>query len=667
MTFTRPRLRHACLAAVLALSDVALALAYGNPAAWGLVALPAVALFLRLRVPLRFATVLVWISRLLIATLVVTGLDIAPLVGLALSVFAGLFLMDEAAFPPGRAVLPAALAVLLAAAFHPTAPHLEALMWACGGVMLLWLASGVEGAVRPRRLAAIALFAVPSAVAGETLVRFLPWAQPHVERTTARFITPQTGETGLGAGPWLGGVEQLTMVKRLLMRLWSDHPMTLRTAVYTRFNGRIWNVANDQRASRPLARAPGGVDTTEDWSRSVPGEWLVPSGVDSGAPGSLARVVVVAPLTSVLPAPAGVQAVRSSEPNMRVDTFGLVLAPSRIPAVYGFKHTGRPEPARDSDAALAADCLSLPPAVDPRVRALAAELGPATASVDEKIRRTVVDLQSRCRYSLKVGQWKTGDPVSEFLFDKKKGYCEYFATSAVLLLRLQGVPARYVTGFSVRSRSRRGDHFLVRASDAHAWAEVLVPGEGWVEVDATPPADYAAVQDELAMSASEELLEDMRARWSDFMARLREGGWGPILSGLWSQLGGVMRSPLPWIAAVLAASALWRRRRRRRTVAPPNAASRADDVDPALRACFDRLEHVWTRAGHPRPRHRAPLEHALALPHEGASLRRLSAEVVESFYRNAYGGQPIPPEETARLAADLERALRSAESPRTAR
>ena len=63
--------------------------------------------------------------------------------------------------------------------------------------------------------------------------------------------------------------------------------------------------------------------------------------------------------------------------------------------------------------------------------------------------------QARCRYSLDVGAFKTKDPLAEFLFDKKKGYCEYFASATVMLLRLQGVPARYVNGLSVRDADRR--------------------------------------------------------------------------------------------------------------------------------------------------------------------------------------------------------------------
>jgi transglutaminase-like putative cysteine protease len=654
MRLVRPTFRHTCLALVLAVSDAALALSYGSPLAWALLALPAAALVVRVRVAPGIVAPLIWISRIMIAALAVAGTDIGPMAGVGLAFLAGFFLLDPDAFPAGRASLPAILSVLLAAAFDPTAPTVEPLAWGAAAFMLVWLVAGTAGVVRPRRVAAIALFIVPSAAAGKAIARFLPWAQPHVERVTARFIVPPTGETGLSAGAWLGSVEQLTLTKRMVLRLWSERPLSLRTGVYTRFSGRGWSAGTDHRPPIPFARASPSVAAPEDWQRRVPGEWLAVGTSDVEAGGERAHIVVAAPLLNALPAPAAIQAVRSTESNLQLDAFGVVLAPSRIPAVYGFQYAGRAEaPPLDGDPVVS-ECLTLPPTLDPRVRALAEQLGPPDASVDAKVRRTVADLQSRCRYSLKVGRWKTGDPVSEFLFDKKKGYCEYFATSTVLLLRLQGVPARYVTGFSVRAANRRGDHYVVRGSDAHAWAEALVPGEGWLEVDATPPGDYEAVQQELAMNAGEELIEALRSRWSDFVARLREGGWGLVLSGVASDLSWLWRGPVPWIAAMVVASALVRRRWRRRSASPPAVPSlRA--VDPALQSCFERLERLWLQAGHPRPRHRGPLEHTRALPDAHEELRRLSAEVVESFYRSAYGGQPIPPEEAARFAAALDR------------
>jgi protein-glutamine gamma-glutamyltransferase len=80
------------------------------------------------------------------------------------------------------------------------------------------------------------------------------------------------------------------------------------------------------------------------------------------------------------------------------------------------------------------------------------------------------------------------DPLSVFLFDEKRGYCEHFATAMVVMLRVTGVPSRIVTGFLGGSFNDIGSFYLVRASDAHAWVEVYTDATGWLSFEPTPPA-----------------------------------------------------------------------------------------------------------------------------------------------------------------------------------
>ena len=137
------------------------------------------------------------------------------------------------------------------------------------------------------------------------------------------------------------------------------------------------------------------------------------------------------------------------------------------------------------------ESLALPAVVDPRLRALAHGLAPG-ADPRGRLAATVAHLQGGYRYTLRPGAFRTGDPLAEFLFEKKAGYCEYFASAAVVLLRLQGVPARFVKGLSVGPQTDQGGGLhVVRDSDAHAWVEAWIPGEGWVEADPTPPGPFA--------------------------------------------------------------------------------------------------------------------------------------------------------------------------------
>ena len=80
------------------------------------------------------------------------------------------------------------------------------------------------------------------------------------------------------------------------------------------------------------------------------------------------------------------------------------------------------------------------------------------------------------------------DPLADFLFVTKRGYCEYFASAMAVLLRAQGVPSRVVTGFQSGYFNDVSNTWVVRASDAHAWVEAWMEGRGWVTYDPTPQA-----------------------------------------------------------------------------------------------------------------------------------------------------------------------------------
>jgi len=77
------------------------------------------------------------------------------------------------------------------------------------------------------------------------------------------------------------------------------------------------------------------------------------------------------------------------------------------------------------------------------------------------------------------------DPVDAFLFTTRRGFCEHYAAAFVVLMRSAGIPARVVTGYLGGEYNPLGDYWLVRQSDAHAWAEVWLPGGGWRRVDPT--------------------------------------------------------------------------------------------------------------------------------------------------------------------------------------
>ena len=77
------------------------------------------------------------------------------------------------------------------------------------------------------------------------------------------------------------------------------------------------------------------------------------------------------------------------------------------------------------------------------------------------------------------------NPADQFLFETRRGFCEHYATSFVLLMRIAGIPSRVIGGYQGGERNPVGNYLTVRQSDAHAWGEVWLDGRGWVRVDPT--------------------------------------------------------------------------------------------------------------------------------------------------------------------------------------
>ena len=135
------------------------------------------------------------------------------------------------------------------------------------------------------------------------------------------------------------------------------------------------------------------------------------------------------------------------------------------------------------------DSIDLPAGYNPRTLQLALDLrrDPRYAGADAASLVNAVMDKLRTggyRYTLEPGLY--GDHTAdEFWFDRKEGFCEHIASSFVLLMRALDVPARVVTGYQGGELNRLDGYWTVRQSDAHAWAEVWMAGQGWVRVDPT--------------------------------------------------------------------------------------------------------------------------------------------------------------------------------------
>jgi transglutaminase-like putative cysteine protease len=148
--------------------------------------------------------------------------------------------------------------------------------------------------------------------------------------------------------------------------------------------------------------------------------------------------------------------------------------------------------ARRADAPLtkqAQDGYLQLPTLEPRIALLAKSITAEASTIDEKARRVELYLKNHFQYSLDAALVETPQPLSAFLFQTRRGHCEYFSTAMAVLLRTQGIPTRIVNGFRGGVFNGIGEDFIFRGSNAHSWVEVFETQQGWRPYDPTPPVE----------------------------------------------------------------------------------------------------------------------------------------------------------------------------------
>jgi protein-glutamine gamma-glutamyltransferase len=95
-------------------------------------------------------------------------------------------------------------------------------------------------------------------------------------------------------------------------------------------------------------------------------------------------------------------------------------------------------------------------------------------------------LISQFGYTLQLPRVPSKDPLADFLFVRRQGHCEYFASSMAVMLRTLQIPARVVNGFRTSEFNDLTSNYVIRVSSAHSWVEAYFPGSGWVTFDPTP-------------------------------------------------------------------------------------------------------------------------------------------------------------------------------------
>ena len=173
------------------------------------------------------------------------------------------------------------------------------------------------------------------------------------------------------------------------------------------------------------------------------------------------------------------------------------------------------------------ELLSLPE-TDPRIPELARQMTVGADTTAEKARAIENHLRQDYGYTLELLSKPVDDPLAYFLFERKKGHCEYFASSMAVMLRTLGIPSRVVTGFQSGVYNPMTGWQVIRASDAHSWVEAWIEGRGWVTFDPTPFDPSAGDSSLLSRLA---LLADTATQfWNDWVMSYDQGHQLALLS-----------------------------------------------------------------------------------------------------------------------------------------
>jgi hypothetical protein len=162
--------------------------------------------------------------------------------------------------------------------------------------------------------------------------------------------------------------------------------------------------------------------------------------------------------------------------------------------------------------------LALPPRISTRMKQLAAGITDEAASREERISRLANFFRAQQLVYAQDELPSGADAIDAFLFDKKRGYCEFFASAYITLARLSGIPSRLVGGYLGGEFNPFGDYYLVKEDAAHVWVEVLTDNNHWVRIDPSQWAINAetALHERSAakLSASQQLIDNLNYQWT---------------------------------------------------------------------------------------------------------------------------------------------------------
>lgn len=304
----------------------------------------------------------------------------------------------------------------------------------------------------------------------------------------------------------------------------ADRPLYLRARIFDRFDGLRW-YSSAQRLSK-LQLSRGEIE-------------LKPSPLD--AANSVTEhyeIFIEHDLGDYIPAAAVPVKVNFPATVIAMDAFGQLHSPGALKsgtayAVESLRTGYKGRTFAETNYLDLPNFRQLPETMDPRITQLADRIAAPHHSQFDKAIALEQHLREEYAYdfdSIFKSQQRT--PLSQFLFETKKGHCEYFASALAVMLRTQGIASRLVTGFSATNQNPMTGYYDVYALDGHAWVEAYVDEIGWLELEPTAYYDGPAVDNE---TLSAEQINDYVERQLRLQEAMGESGLTPeaVLSAAW--------------------------------------------------------------------------------------------------------------------------------------
>ncbi len=300
----------------------------------------------------------------------------------------------------------------------------------------------------------------------------------------------------------LGGLEEVKLDPTVVMRVTvkpmgrpfiQGNPLYLRGSTFELYREDTWIDLDRafQTSSRKYRAGPGGI-------------------VFSDARRDLYQEVVLEPLDSELLFYTGTPVMLQSEAGeVYLTEDGALSLPRKRSKRFRYiiYTTTDPRPVKGP----LMEYLQLPGGLR-RVKALAEEVAGGTSEPMQKAHSVEAYLRQNYTYSLNPSRVdRSVSPVEDFLFNTRRGYCEYYATAMVLMLRTLGIPARLVTGYLAVEYNQYGNYYIVRQRDAHTWVEAAVDGL-WLTFDPTP-----STAEEISRSDLLLFLDFLKMKWQRYV------------------------------------------------------------------------------------------------------------------------------------------------------